>query len=113
MWDLIMETSKRVSAPIDVFAAKDKGTPDIVDQEDKNLKAYHTLIGLMLSSQTRNEVTHATMRYLVKEKKITIDSILKTKSDTLNSWISKINFHNKKAVYIKKATEMIRDKHKG
>jgi endonuclease-3 len=31
----------------------------------------------------------------------------------LNSWISKVGFHNKKAEYIKKTTEIIKNKHKG
>ena len=28
-------------------------------------------------------------------------------------WISKVGFHNKKAVYIKKATQIIHDSHDG
>jgi len=67
----------------------------------------------MLSSQTKDEVTHSTLRYLVEEKKLSIDSIFKTKEADLNSWISKVGFHNKKAEYIKKTTEIIKNKHKG
>ena len=64
----------------------------------------------MLSSQTKDEVTHSTLRYLVEEKKLSIDSIFKTKEADLNSWISKVGFHNKKAEYIKKTTEIIKNK---
>jgi endonuclease-3 len=38
---------------------------------------------------------------------------LKTPEQQLNEWISKVGFHNKKAVYIKKATQMIQDDFKG
>lgn len=67
----------------------------------------------MLSAQTKDEVTHTTLRYLVDEKKLTIDVILNTKEQDLNSWISKVGFHNKKAKYIKNATEIIKSQHGG
>lgn len=38
---------------------------------------------------------------------------MKTKEQDLNSWISKVGFHNKKAKYIKNATSIIKSKHKG
>ena len=58
----------------------------------------------MLSAQTKDEVTHATTRYLIEQKDLSIETILKTSESDLNQWISKVGFHNKKAVYIKKAT---------
>lgn len=67
----------------------------------------------MLSAQTKDEVTHTTLRYLVEEKNLSIATILKTNEEDLNEWISKVGFHNKKAVYIKKTTQQIHDKHKG
>ena len=38
---------------------------------------------------------------------------MKTKTSDLNQWISKVGFHNKKAEYIKKATEIISEQHDG
>ena len=58
----------------------------------------------MLSAQTKDEVTHATTRFLIQEKNLSIETILETKEEDLNEWISKVGFHNKKAKYIKKAT---------
>ena len=79
------------------------------DQEHKKKaskedKAYHTLISLMLSAQTKDEVTHATTNYLVNEKNLSVKTILATKESDLNQWISKVGFHNRKATFIKKAT---------
>ena len=36
-----------------------------------------------------------------------------TPVETVNQWISKVGFHNKKAEYIKKATKIINDEHGG
>jgi endonuclease-3 len=35
------------------------------EKTSKNEQAFHTLIGLMLSSQTKDEVTSATMQSLI------------------------------------------------
>lgn len=35
--------------------------------KNQNLKNYYTLVFLMLSAQTKDEITNKTMRYLVKE----------------------------------------------
>lgn len=74
---------------------------------------YHTLVSLMLSAQTKDEVTHATTQYLVREKNLSVATIVNTDTADLNLWIAKVGFHNKKAVYIKKATQIIHDKHGG
>ena len=58
----------------------------------------------MLSAQTKDEVTHSTLRFLVESKNLSIDTIINTKEEELNEWISAVGFHNKKAIYIKKAT---------
>ena len=76
-------------------------------------KAYHTLISLMLSAQTKDEVTHATTQFMVREKNLSVATIIKTDEKTLNGWIAKVGFHNRKAQYIKKATQIIHEKHGG
>ena len=58
----------------------------------------------MLSAQTKDEVTSATMNYLVKEKALSIDMVTKTSEKDLNEYISAVGFHNKKAKYIKDTT---------
>ena len=42
----------------------------------------------MLSSQTKDEVTSATMKVLVHDKGLSVDMILKTSEKDLNEWIS-------------------------
>ena len=98
-------------APVD-----DLGCDELSKEYDSftaNNKAYHSLVGLMLSAQTKDEVTFSTLRYLVEEKSLSIDKIMKTSEQDLNSWISKVGFHNRKAKFIKKATEVIKNDHDG
>lgn len=102
MWDKIQVHRDKVVAPVDELGAS--SLVKDYDPSDINTKAYHTLIGLMLSSQTKDEVTHSTLRSLVDDHSLSIQTILKTEEKDLNSWISKVGFHNRKAEYIKKTT---------
>lgn len=52
---------------------------------------YQTLIALMLSSQTKDQVTHAAMQRL-KEHGLTIDQILETSNDDLGKLIYPVGF---------------------
>jgi endonuclease-3 len=53
------------------------------------------------------------MNYLVKEKGLSIQMIMKTSEKDLNEYISAVGFHNKKAKYIKDTTAIIVEKYKG
>lgn len=53
------------------------------------------------------------MQFLVKEKNLSVETILNTDKALLSQWISKVHFHNKKADYIKRSTQIIQDKHEG
>lgn len=109
MWTGIEKMRKENVAAVDTMGC------DQVHEEkaSKADRAYHTLVSLMLSAQTKDEVTHATTDFLVREKNLSVKTIVKTNTDDLNIWISKVGFHNKKAVYIKKATQIIHEEHDG
>jgi len=112
MWSGIEEMRKntKYTAAVDTMGCAVEIAPKKFTKAEK---AYHCLVGLMMSSQTKDEVTHATLRYLVEERNLSIPTILETKESDLNEWIKKVGFHNKKAVYIKKTTEQIQTKHNG
>jgi endonuclease-3 len=61
MWNLILEMRRENPAAVDTMGARTLSDPKASDNE----QAFHTLVGLMLSSQTKDEVTSATMKYLV------------------------------------------------
>lgn len=52
---------------------------------------YHSLISLMLSSQTKDETTHAAMQRLQKHG-LTIENVLKTDDETLGKLIIPVSF---------------------
>ena len=109
MWDGIQVMRKENLAAVD-----NMGCDQVHDKKaNKEDMKYHTLVSLMLSAQTKDEVTHATTQYLVREKNLSVATIVQTETEDLNQWIAKVGFHNKKAVYIKKATQIINDKHGG
>ena len=72
IWDGIEKMRKLHLAAVDTMGC------DQVHEEkaSKEEKAYHTLVSLMLSSQTKDEVTFATTQYLVKEKKLSVETIV-------------------------------------
>ena len=109
MWDLIKEMRAENPAAVDTM-----GAHCLMDSKaSKNEQAFQTLVGLMLSAQTKDEVTSATMNYLVKEQGLSIEMVMKTSEKDLNEYISAVGFHNKKAKYIKDTTKVIVDKYKG
>lgn len=56
------------------------------------LQRFHTLIGLMLSSQTKDAVTHAAITRL-KNYGLTVDNILKTSQEDIEKLIYPVGFY--------------------
>ncbi|RXG60541.1 Endonuclease III-like protein 1 [Armadillidium vulgare] len=59
---------------------------------DYMVRRFHTLIGLMLSSQTKDAVTHAAVMRL-REHGLTVENILNTPVDRLKSLIYPVGFY--------------------
>lgn len=109
MWEGIHKMRQASLAPVDTMGCG----VELKKGAAVNDKRYHTLISLMLSAQTKDEVTHATTKSLVVDHNLSVDTILKTPEATLNIWIGKVGFHNTKAKHIKKTTELLKEKHGG
>ena len=74
------------------------------------VQRYQILISLMLSSQTKDQVTFEAMRKL-KENNLTVENILKMSEDKIGELIKPVGFWKKKAGYIKKATEICHEQY--
>uniref|UniRef100_A0A1B6CTS4 Endonuclease III homolog n=1 Tax=Clastoptera arizonana TaxID=38151 RepID=A0A1B6CTS4_9HEMI len=74
------------------------------------VKRYQSLIALMLSSQTKDQVTHAAMNRLI-EHGLTVENILKTDDETLGKLIYPVGFWKTKVKYIKKTSLILKDKY--
>ena len=110
-YDLIEELRADRTAVVDSMGteaiAEDDGAPSDPDE-----RAYHVLISLMLSSQTKDTVNLATMQKL-RAHGLTVANILATPDETLNELIRAVGFHNNKVKYIKEASAILRDEHGG
>ncbi|XP_013782865.1 endonuclease III-like protein 1 [Limulus polyphemus] len=104
----IKEMRKVKNAPVDTMGAEkctDLDSPPEVSH-------FHTLVSLMLSSQTKDEVTHAAMKKLWAHG-LTIDNVLKTSDDELGRLIYPVGFWRKKVEYLKKTAQILKDQFSG
>lgn len=104
----IFEMRKEHVAPVDSLGTEhcpDKSVPPKVYR-------YQTLISLMLSSQTKDQVTHAAVQRLIANG-LDVDSILSMSDEKLGELIYPVGFWKSKVKYIKKTTEILKDKYNG
>ncbi|KAJ1637630.1 DNA glycosylase [Pavlovales sp. CCMP2436] len=79
---------------------------------DDNERAYHSLISLMLSSQTKDTMNFLVMTRL-REWGLSVASVSAVPEDRLRELIYGVGFHNNKVKHIKASTEIIIDQHGG
>ncbi|XP_066516903.1 endonuclease III-like protein 1 isoform X2 [Hoplias malabaricus] len=89
-------------APVDHMGAEKCYDP----QASPEVMRYQVLVSLMLSSQTKDQVTAAAMQRL-RSHGLTVPTILKTDDDTLGKLIYPVGFWRTKVKYIKQTTEII------
>ena len=83
---------------------------DTCDKKDKKLLKFQGLVSLMLSPQTKDNITYETTKKLI-EYGLNIDNILKMSEKELVNIIFKVSFHNVKAKNIKKLAEKLREEY--
>ena len=106
MLNNIQEMRKSADAPVDTMGCEKCMDNDAKPEELR----YQTLLSLMLSSQTKDEVTHAAMQRL-REHGCTIGSILQTDDKVLEDLIHPVGFKKTKVQYIKRTSIILRDKY--
>jgi endonuclease-3 len=107
VWEMITQMRSNRDAPVDVV-----GCEGLSLQEAGDPKRYRfaVLLSLMLSSQTRDELTAKAMNNL-GEQGISVENILNMTDEMLDESIKCVGFHNRKTVYIKKTAQILRDKY--
>lgn len=105
LYSRLVKYRKHLTAPVDTIGCHclfDKDAP-------KAVQRFQTLVALMLSSQTKDEITADAMHKLMSVG-LTPASIQRMTEKSLNQTISRVGFHNNKAKYIKAVAEiLIRD----
>lgn len=99
----IIEFRKKSSAPVDTMGASKVG-----DKKDEKIYRFQTLIGLMLSAQTKDEKTSEAVENLKKglEGGLTPASLSKANQETVENLIKKVSFYKKKAERIIEAARI-------
>lgn len=140
-WDRIYATVKKMrennpTAPVDTV-----GCAELYWQgSSPRDRRFHTLIALMLSSQTKDTVTALAMQRLhtelgdtsppaepsivkveteddskppagSKDSRLNLENILAVSPERLNELIRAVGFHNNKTKYIKAVAPILRDQH--
>ncbi|KAJ1514651.1 DNA N-glycosylase and apurinic/apyrimidinic (AP) lyase [Coelomomyces lativittatus] len=97
-------------APVDTIGCERLGDQDKGD----TVFRFQTLVALMLSSQTRDEMTALAMSQLKKATgNLTAFSLDKLSKEQLTSCISKVSFANRKTEYIQKTVKVLIEKYNG
>ncbi|KAK6642825.1 Endonuclease III-like protein 1 [Polyplax serrata] len=106
----IKEMRETRNAPVDTM-----GCDKCVDYNTKpEIMRFQALVSLMLSSQTKDEVTFAAMDRLKTYKTgLSIESILEISEEALGQLIHPVGFWRRKAKYIKQTAELLKDKFSG
>ncbi|XP_045214945.2 endonuclease III-like protein 1 [Mercenaria mercenaria] len=112
MWkqqlDNIFEMRKAWDAPVDTM-----GCDVISDEKAKpEVYRYQVLLSLMLSSQTKDQITSAAMAKL-RSHGCTNENILSTSDKVLGELIYPVGFWKRKVEYIKKTSEILKTQYKG
>lgn len=111
MWDLISEMRKKVKAPVDAVGCQALADRDATPQVFR----FQTLVGLMLSAQTKDIMTGKAIENLKKNLKggLTVDSVLNEEVDKIDSLIKLVTYHYTKAKNMKATAKVLKENYKG
>ncbi|KAM0748461.1 DNA glycosylase [Meredithblackwellia eburnea MCA 4105] len=114
-YEIIRKQRERIIAPVDTMGCeqggRDREEKPPSDQENK----LSILVSLMLSSQTKDPVTHQAVQNLRHQLPggLTLDSLLKVSVEEIDACICKVGFHATKAANLQKLAIRLRDVHDG
>ncbi|KAI6131161.1 DNA glycosylase [Pisolithus croceorrhizus] len=106
-YDAIKAMRSRIPAPVDTMGCDQAQWKE---QDPKNSR-FATLISLMLSSQTKDEVTDAAVTKLrtAVGGSLSVGAVIAADEAAISEAISKVRFWRRKTQYIKQAAQRLRD----
>ncbi|KAG2132845.1 DNA glycosylase [Suillus bovinus] len=107
VYDSIKEMRTQIVAPVDTMGCEQAQHKE---KEPKN-RRFATLVSLMLSSQTKDEVTDAAVEKLraAVGGTLSVAALISADDSTISDAIAKVGFWRRKTEYIKKAALRLRD----
>nr|CAI5822206.1 unnamed protein product [Callosobruchus analis] len=102
----LREMRKDFDAPVDSMGChkchEENAPPEVI--------RYQKLLALMLSSQTKDQVTFAAMQRLISHG-CNVDNILRTSNEDLGEFIKPVGFWKKKVDYIKRTSQILKEQY--
>lgn len=124
-WAEMYDTAKEMrlrgaarDAPVDTMGCERLALPTASPRDQR----FHTLVALMLSSQTKDTTNAAVVRRLQAELPpcgegappgLSLENVLAVEPARLNEMIWAVGFHNNKTRYLKQTAEILRDQWEG
>ncbi|KAF9032974.1 DNA glycosylase [Panaeolus papilionaceus] len=110
-YDTIKEMRSRIVAPVDSMGC-DQAQHKETDPKNRRLA---TLVSLILSSQTKDEVTDVAVANLraALGGSISLQAIIDAPESAISDAIAKVGFWRRKTTYLKQSAIMLRDKFDG
>eukprot|EP00043_Microstomoeca_roanoka_P009657 m.91915 g.91915 ORF g.91915 m.91915 type:complete len:388 (-) comp14650_c0_seq3:57-1220(-) len=110
VYDNIVHMRRNRDAPVDTLGCEVLADPST----DEATQRFHVLVALMLSSQTKDELTAKAVRALQQlPGGLTAQTILDTETSVIEQSIYGVGFWRRKAQYLKGAAAMILSDFKG
>lgn len=113
-YNKIVSVRNQIVAPVDTMGCE--RIPYTVDPTlDPKTFRFQLLVLLMLSSQTKDEVTHAAVATMHQHfpRGLCLESILEALEAEIDTLIGKVGFHRRKANYLKRSAEILRSEYNG
>ncbi|KZT74038.1 DNA glycosylase [Daedalea quercina L-15889] len=106
-YNAIKDMRSRIVAPVDTMGCNRAQLEETIPQNQR----FATLISLMLSSQTKDEVTFTAVSKLRETVggSLSVDAILKADDAAISEAICKVGFWRRKTQYIKQAAQRLHD----
>lgn len=103
-FEKIKELRKTLSAPVDTFGCERLADKTASPRDFR----FQTLVALMLSSQTRDEVTAAAFNALrTCFSLFNAQSLANASIDHINSCIKQVGFHRRKSTYLQQTSQIL------
>ena len=108
VYDNIVKMRAETPAAVDTM-----GCDQCVDADgDEKVRRFQCLVSLMLSSQTRDPITFATMEQL-KSQGLSVQFIEDIDTAELERLIKSVSFFRRKALYLKRTAAILREQYGG
>lgn len=109
MVENIRKIRKLFPAPVDSMGCDQARSNKDTDVDQR----FQILVSLMLSSQTKDPITWAAVQKLKENGLGNMNGVLDAKEKDIEDLIFPVGFYRRKAVYIKKAAQIIREQYNG